>query len=457
VASGGKTQQHEGVHRIMRAENSNVTPLVTGTMEKAAAASAPSLPSPVKGSENYVQAMERLIVVVQDLSRAHDLESLMLIIRKAARDLTGADGATLVLKDGDYCFYAEENAISPLWKGQRFPMKNCISGWVMMHAEPAVIEDIYQDPRIPHDAYRPTFVKSLAMVPIRRENPVGAIGNYWAKNHLPSEEEVAILQALANVTSIALENVELYNNLQRSLLALKKSNEDLSSFAWIAAHDLKSPLRAIDTLSLWIEDDLRGSSLGETKTYLDTLRRRVRRMEKLLDDILEYVHLEHASGTRREEIVDGRTLLGDIVSLVHMPPGFTLKVAEGFENIQVPRLALQRIFCNLVDNAIKHHHKKTGLVEIGFEDQGAQYMFTVSDDGPGIEPRYRQRVFDMLTTLQPRDSREGSGMGLALVKKVVLSFGGDIAVEGTPGYGAVFRFTIPKIWVMKDRKGAREP
>src|SRR5688572_48907 len=116
----------------------------------------------------YASAMEHLVEVVQDLSHVRDLPAIMAIVRQAARDLTGADGATFVLREGEYCYYAEENAISPLWKGQRFPLKMCISGWVMMNAQPAVIEDIYVDDRIPHNAYKPTFVKSLAMVPIRQ-------------------------------------------------------------------------------------------------------------------------------------------------------------------------------------------------------------------------------------------------------------------------------------------------
>ncbi|OIR00302.1 hypothetical protein GALL_175540 [mine drainage metagenome] len=129
-------------------------------------------------SPSYTEAMEHLVGVVRDLSQAHDLEAVMAIVRRAARDLTGADGATFVLRDGDQCFYAEENAIAPLWKGRRFPLSLCISGWVMLNRQPAVIEDIYSDDRIPAEAYRPTFVKSLAMVPIRTNDPVGAIGNY---------------------------------------------------------------------------------------------------------------------------------------------------------------------------------------------------------------------------------------------------------------------------------------
>jgi GAF domain-containing protein len=169
-------------------------------------------------SDWYVQSMERLVSVVQELSHARSLDEVMKIVRYAARDLTHADGATFVLRDNGYCYYAEENAIGPLWKGKRFPLETCISGWAMLNGRPAVIEDIYKDARIPHDAYRPTFVKSLVMVPIRRKNPIGAIGNYWARVRQPTEEEVAILQALADVTSVALENADLYAQLQGKII-----------------------------------------------------------------------------------------------------------------------------------------------------------------------------------------------------------------------------------------------
>src|SRR3954452_13433582 len=114
------------------------------------------------GSAAEIQAMQRLVDTVQALSLARSLPAVMAIVRRVARELTGADGATFVLREGDKCYYADENAIAPLWKGRRFPISACISGWSMLHREHVVIEDIYADGRIPADTYRPTFVKSLA-------------------------------------------------------------------------------------------------------------------------------------------------------------------------------------------------------------------------------------------------------------------------------------------------------
>lgn len=162
----------------------------------------------------HLEQARELVAAIQRLSLADSVPKIQKIVRSAARRLTGADGATFVLRDGPNCLYADEDAIAPLWKGQRFPLETCISGWAMLNRRPAVIEDIYSDDRIPHDAYRPTFVKSLAMVPIRTLDPVGAIGNYWARRHQPTEQEVELLQALADSTAVAMENVRVYEQLE---------------------------------------------------------------------------------------------------------------------------------------------------------------------------------------------------------------------------------------------------
>lgn len=185
--------------------------------------------------ERYLLGMERLIGAVQELSMARDLAAVQRIVRTTARALCGADGATLVLRQNGYCYYADEDAISPLWKGRRFPLETCVSGWAMLNRKPAVIPDIYKDPRVPHEAYRPTFVKGLAMVPIRTMDPVGAIGNYWAEPHAPRDSELRLLQALADATAVAMENVQLYQELEARVQArtaeLMAANEEIRNLS----------------------------------------------------------------------------------------------------------------------------------------------------------------------------------------------------------------------------------
>ncbi|MDQ2630672.1 MAG: sensor domain-containing diguanylate cyclase [Actinomycetota bacterium] len=161
-------------------------------------------------------ALTSLLGAVQELSLAQRVEDVQRVARVAARELTGADGATFVLREGDCCFYADEYAIAPLWKGQKFPLEACISGWAMLNRQSVAIEDIYTDERIPHEAYRPTFVKSLVMVPIRRVDPLGAIGLYWASHHRASEQEIGLAQALADSTAVAMEHVRVLGELRET-------------------------------------------------------------------------------------------------------------------------------------------------------------------------------------------------------------------------------------------------
>lgn len=161
--------------------------------------------------------IERLLQAVQELSLATRLAEVQAIVRTAARDLAACDGATFVLRDGDQCYYADEDAVEPLWKGRRFPMEACISGWTMLHCEHAVIPDIYLDDRIPHDAYRPTFVRSLVMTPIRTMAPIGAIGAYWSEPRDATVGEISLLRGLADATSLALEKVSIHVELEQEV------------------------------------------------------------------------------------------------------------------------------------------------------------------------------------------------------------------------------------------------
>src|SRR5262245_56222506 len=157
--------------------------------------------------------IDRLVAAVRDLSFARDLDAVISIVRRAARDLTGADGVAYILRDGKETHYVEENAVEPLWKGRRFPIDTCIAGWAMTQRQDVAIEDVYADPRIAADRYRPTFVRSLAVVPIRRENPVGAIAAYWKEVRKPTAGELETLGWLADTVAVALANIRIFAEL----------------------------------------------------------------------------------------------------------------------------------------------------------------------------------------------------------------------------------------------------
>ncbi|MDQ8043029.1 MAG: HD domain-containing phosphohydrolase [Solirubrobacteraceae bacterium] len=159
-----------------------------------------------------------LVDAIQQLSIARTVAEIQGVVKTSARAIAGADGATFVLRDDTRCHYVDEDAISPLWKGQKFPLEACISGWAMLNRRAASIPDITLDDRIPQDAYRATFVKSLVMTPIRQLAPVGAIGVYWADEHVASGPEIEMLQALADSTAVAMENARMLQELEMARL-----------------------------------------------------------------------------------------------------------------------------------------------------------------------------------------------------------------------------------------------
>ncbi|WP_395647261.1 GAF domain-containing protein [Terricaulis sp.] len=141
------------------------------------------------------------------LAAARDEMEVAALMRKLARAMTSADGVTIVFKAGDRVAYVDEDAIGPLWKGRDFPIETCISGWAIRHRQTVAIEDIFADERIPHEAYKPTFVKSMMMAPVHPPKPYAAIGAYWARPHRASMFELSRLEAAAAIAAVALRRL----------------------------------------------------------------------------------------------------------------------------------------------------------------------------------------------------------------------------------------------------------
>jgi GAF domain-containing protein len=157
---------------------------------------------------------------VEAICAADDLPALITATRAWARHLTAADGVTFVLRAGNSCYYADEDAIAPLWKGQRFPIESCVSGWVMQQRESVIIPDIYADARVPHDVYRPTFVRSMLMAPVRKADPIAAIGAYWSVECAPTHSHVQLIELLAEAAAVRLTSDQLWPRAKDAMTAL---------------------------------------------------------------------------------------------------------------------------------------------------------------------------------------------------------------------------------------------
>lgn len=229
--------------------------------------------------------------------------------------------------------------------------------------------------------------------------------------------------------------------LKRNSKNLQKINKELDQFAYVVSHDLKAPLRAITNLSEWIEEDL-GPIVNEGLKYnLDLLRGRVRRMQSLIDGILEYsrigrLHIE-------TKPVDTDKLVSDLIANLDIPENFLIKKNKRLPVITANKMRLEQVFMNLITNAVKYHDKPSGAIEIDYEYNDHFHQFSVSDDGPGIAPEYHEKIFMIFQTLQPRDTFESTGVGLSIVKKIIEEHGGKVWIQSEPGKGAKFIFTLP--------------
>jgi two-component sensor histidine kinase len=185
---------------------------------------------------------ELLLHAIEKLAGAGGIDDVVATLRSTARRLIGADGIAVILREGEQCWYVEEDAMGPLWKGHKFPLASCISGWAMVHKETVVIEDVREDPRIPQELYKDTFVRSLLMVPVRSDDPIGAIGAYWSDCYRATGSQVEMLERLAGATATAMENVRLIAALSKALADAELARDELK-------HRVKNAFTAAQALA----------------------------------------------------------------------------------------------------------------------------------------------------------------------------------------------------------------
>lgn len=392
-------------------------------------------------------AADLLTSTVSDLSTAQDVETITGIVASAVRQLMGSEGATFVLREDDKCYYVDEDAISPMWKGQKFPLTACISGWSMLNRQVVKIRDIYQDNRIPHDAYRPTFVKSLTMAPIRKSDPIGALGAYWKDEHTPDDEEVRLLEVLANSAAVALENLELRATVtrrsdERDDLAVRR--DELETSIHTLAHDLRSPLGAMMGYAELLMDEITDDP-ERALVFAQSICDSAVRMSEQIDRMLALYRITtqpiEAKVVNLTEI--GRNLAG---ALLGKASGRQLEVSiEDDLHAEADPVLARLVLENLIDNAVKYTgRKERARVEVGrVEESGGFTTFYVKDNGDGFDGDAAGELFRPMKRLHTQAEFPGTGLGLASVARIVERHGGRIRAEGEKGVGAAFYFSLP--------------
>lgn len=243
-------------------------------------------------------------------------------------------------------------------------------------------------------------------------------------------------------TELKALNETLEQRVARRTAEANHRAEELEQFAYVTSHDLKAPLRGIANLADWLHEDLKGNLTEATREQLELLRDRVKRMNALIEGLLEYSRIGRTEQSM--ESVDVTALLAEIIDSLSPPQEFSVDIGPDMPILQTDRLQLYQVFANLISNSIKHHGSEHGHVWIKVSDKGGFYEFTTKDDGPGIAPEYHEKVFMMFQTLETKDYDTDTGIGLALVRKIVQEHGGSISLESEVGKGAMFRFTWPK-------------
>lgn len=255
-------------------------------------------------------------------------------------------------------------------------------------------------------------------------------GHYKVSMRATGKDELSSLaRALNRMAGVLEENISL----------LKRKNDELDQFAYIVSHDLKAPLRGIDNVVTWIEEDHTSELSFKVSEYLGLIKGRIKRAENLLNGILSYSRVGRE--LQQREKVDVNQLIEEVRESLPPHSGIRLEVQAALPVLQTEKLPLLQVFTNLITNAYKYHDKPHGYVKVYFKHLGPTYEFYVEDNGPGIAQEYHKKIFTIFQTLEERDSFESTGVGLSIVKKILDDRKLSIRVRSEPGQGATFIFT----------------
>lgn len=410
------------------------------------------------------RAIDReLLQAARELAFARDLESVMTIVKTTARLVTGADGVTFVLRDEGQCHYADEDAIAPLWKGRRFPIEECISGWVLRRGEPVAIPDVYEDPRIPHDAYRATFVKSLAMVPVRTPDPVAAIGAYWRIPHLATGAELGSLQLLADSAALALSNVRLYEELRTALdqqLSARRAAEAATTakdnFLAIVAHELRQPLAAATAAVSLLRAQPSGTARARAQSVME---RQLLRMTRLVEDLLDASRIVRGEIDLHLRPLDVAEVVQAAIESVRpaideREHQLTVRMPDQPTEMEGDAARLEQVLVNLLQNAARYT-PRGGRIDVSVAGDRRQVRITVRDNGEGIPRERLPAIFDLFTRASDSGAT-GFGIGLAIARTLVERHGGRVTAQSAgPGLGSEFSVTLPRRARRGDMVGGR--
>ncbi|WP_425076751.1 PAS domain-containing sensor histidine kinase [Psychroserpens sp. S379A] len=274
---------------------------------------------------------------------------------------------------------------------------------------------------------------------LKVKNKAGEV-RYWLISGAPNYD----LQGnVIGSIGIHLDITELKNlefQKEKLLQKLEKSNDELQEYAHIVSHDLKSPLRSIDALVSWLKEDNKDKLDEASLQNFDLIQTTLEKMEQLISDVLNYSSV--SSDNSEKQSVDTQLLLDDLLKILYIPGHIKVKCMRQLPVLCGDKTKLQQVFQNLIGNAVKFNDKSKGLIEIDVEEQPEAFKFSIKDNGIGIAPQFHENIFKIFHALNK--SKDSTGIGLSLVKKIVNLHEGQIWLESEPGIGTTFFFTLKK-------------
>ncbi|GAK50829.1 multi-sensor signal transduction histidine kinase [Candidatus Moduliflexus flocculans] len=362
--------------------------------------------------------LQMLIDSTPDHIYVKDLAHRFLIANQATIRELGATSLADVEGKTDYDFHATERT-HQFFEEERVVMT---SGRILINREDFLIEH--------GSGQKRWYLTTKAPLRDAHGQIIGLVGfNRDITERKRAEEEIRAF------------NATLEQRVQQRTAELEAANKELQSFAYVVSHDLKVPLRNMTQLITWLMNDYADTFDAQGKEYLDLLLKRAQQMNNLIQAILQY---SRVGRIKADEPVDLSTLLHEVCETLNPPPTIQINLSSDFPVLTGDRIRIQQVFQNLIGNAIKFLEKPEGTISIDCADHGAYWQFSVTDNGPGIDPQHHETIFQLFQTLHQHDKTESTGIGLAIVKKIIESRGGKIWVESAVGQGCRFCFTVPK-------------
>jgi PAS domain S-box-containing protein len=396
--------------------------------------------------------LEALNNLMASLLGKTDLRQIAWEITKSTIGLLGFEDCVIYILDDDKKELQQVAAFGDkLGDGNEIlnqisiPYGEGVVGTVAKTGIPEIIADTSKDPRyIVDDKVR---LSEISVPIIRHDEVLGVIDsehsskNFFTEDHLKTLTTIATLVSTKLKYALSLKQKEKAEREKEQLLKdLQKSNQELNDFAHVVSHDLKSPLRGMNTLVNWIKEDLAESANPEINKNFDLLLRRIDRMDLMINGILKYASIDKVD--KKEKKVDLGVIVNDVLDSIHIPNNFTIKIKNNLPILKGDSYKLMQLFQNLITNAIKYCDKEQGIVEIGSTKKGKFWQFSIADNGKGIEKKYQEKIFQIFQVLE--ESEYSTGVGLSIVKKVIDFYKGEIWLESEVGVGTTFYFTLPK-------------